>query len=73
MVQVCALGNLSKFLSKTLDILNLFIPPIPCNALNPSRGTFEHPVTNCKNSALSSLSKLCIISQKYFIIGVSSL
>ena len=72
-MHVWAVGNLSKFLSNTLDILNLLIPPIPCKLLNPSNGTFELPVTNCKNSALSSLSKDSIISQKYFIIFDSSL
>jgi hypothetical protein len=41
---VWAEGSLSKFLSKALAILNLFIPPIPERLEKPSSGTLEEPM-----------------------------
>lgn len=40
---VCAVGNLSKFLSNVFAILNLLIPPIPDKFEKPSKGTFDEP------------------------------
>lgn len=43
-------GNLLG--SYALIILNFYGPCIPLNALNPSRGILEVPVTNCKKAAI---------------------
>lgn len=39
-------------------MLNFWGPLNPFNALNPSGGTLEVPVTNCKNEVLKLISKL---------------
>lgn len=53
---VCADGSLSVDLSSRW-IWNFCIPFIPSKAAKPWSGTFEVPVTNCKNLALSAWSK----------------
>ena len=63
--QVCPVGR--ELMSPALWIWNFCGPEIPLKALNPSSGTFEVPVTNCKKLALCVWSMSSRTSQNHLI------
>ncbi len=64
--QVCADGKRSVDRSSRW-IWNFCVPFIPSSAPNPCNGTFDVPVTNCKNLARSAWSKLRNARQNHWI------
>lgn len=63
---VCADGKRSVERSSRW-IWNFWVPFIPSNAPNPCNGTFDVPVTNCRNLARSAWSKLRKARQNHWI------
>lgn len=65
-MQVWDVGSLEE--SKVLWILNFYIyPHNPIKFLNPSKGTFDVPVTNYRNLALKLVFELDKNSQNQII------
>lgn len=64
--QVCADGKRSVERSSRW-IWNFWVPFIPSSAPNPCNGTFDVPVTNCRNFARSAWSKLRNARQNHWI------
>lgn len=51
------------------SIQNLLGPLLPRNAANPSYGTLDVPVTNCKSRRRLSLSNFSIACQNHWMTG----